>query len=61
VGGGHQVACHFAEDLLDPAVRQRRIAAAAAGSSGLLSAEAADEAEPPTPPTAPVTTETPVG
>ncbi|HEY7737990.1 MAG TPA: dipeptide ABC transporter ATP-binding protein [Candidatus Limnocylindria bacterium] len=61
VGGGHQVACHFAEDLLDPAVRQRRIAAAAAGSSGLLSAEAADEAEPPTPPTAPDTTETPVG
>jgi peptide/nickel transport system ATP-binding protein len=60
VGGGHQVACHFAEDLLEPAVRQRRIAAAAAGSSGLLSAEAEDETEAP-PPTPPVPTETPVG
>jgi peptide/nickel transport system ATP-binding protein/oligopeptide transport system ATP-binding protein len=60
VGGGHQVACHFAEDLLEPAVRQRRIAAAAAGSSGLLSAEAEDETEAP-PPTPPAPTETPVG
>jgi peptide/nickel transport system ATP-binding protein/oligopeptide transport system ATP-binding protein len=58
LNGGHQVACHFAEELLEPAVRQRRIAAAAAGSSGLLSAEATDEAPPPTPP---LTTETPVG
>jgi oligopeptide/dipeptide ABC transporter ATP-binding protein len=54
VGGGHQVACHYAEELLEPATRQRRIAAAAAGSSGLASAEAADEA-------APVPTEAPVG
>jgi peptide/nickel transport system ATP-binding protein len=60
VGGGHQVACHYAEDLLEPAVRQRRIAAAAAGSSGLLSAEAEDETEAP-PPTPPAPTETPVG
>ena len=28
----HTVACHFAEDLLDPAVRDRRVASAAAGS-----------------------------
>ena len=54
VGGGHQVACHYAEELLEPATRQRRIAAAAAGSSGLASAEAADEA-------APVPIEAPVG
>jgi oligopeptide/dipeptide ABC transporter ATP-binding protein len=54
VGGGHQVACHYAEELLEPASRQRRIAAAAAGSSGLASAEAADEAPP-------VPTEAPVG
>ena len=54
VGGGHQVACHYAEELLEPTTRQRRIAAAAAGSSGLASAEAADEA-------APVPTEAPVG
>jgi oligopeptide/dipeptide ABC transporter ATP-binding protein len=54
VGGGHQVACHYAEELLEPASRQRRIAAAAAGSSGLASAEAAGEA-------APVPTEAPVG
>jgi peptide/nickel transport system ATP-binding protein len=60
VGGGHQVACHYAEDLLDPAVRQRRIAAAAAGSSGLLSAEAEGETEAP-PPTPTPTTGTPVG
>jgi hypothetical protein len=53
------VACHYAEDLLEPALRQRRIAAAAAGSSGLESAEAADEA-PPAPPQ-PVATGTPVG
>jgi peptide/nickel transport system ATP-binding protein/oligopeptide transport system ATP-binding protein len=59
VGGDHQVACHYAEDLLEPALRQRRIAAAAAGSSGLESAEAADEA-PPAPPQ-PVATGTPVG
>jgi peptide/nickel transport system ATP-binding protein/oligopeptide transport system ATP-binding protein len=59
VGGGHQVACHYAEDLLEPTTRQRRIAAAAAGSSGLLSAEATDEAAPPPPP--PVTTEASVG
>jgi peptide/nickel transport system ATP-binding protein len=54
VGSTHQVACHFADDLLEPSMRQRRIAAAAAGSSGLASAEAADEA-------APVPIETPVG
>jgi hypothetical protein len=60
MGGGHQVACHYAEDLLEPAVRVRRIAAAAAGSSGLLSAEAEDETEAP-PPSPPVTTGTPVG
>jgi hypothetical protein len=54
------VACHYAEELLEPAVRQRRIAAAAAGSSGLLSAEAEVEAEAP-PPVPPVTTGTPVG
>ncbi|HEY7452554.1 MAG TPA: dipeptide ABC transporter ATP-binding protein [Candidatus Limnocylindria bacterium] len=59
VGGGHQVACHYAEELLEPTTRQRRIAAAAAGSSGLLSAEATDEAAPPPPP--PVTTEASVG
>ena len=53
------MACHYAEDLLEPALRQRRIAAAAAGSSGLESAEAADEA-PPAPPQ-PVATGTPVG
>jgi peptide/nickel transport system ATP-binding protein len=51
IGGGHEVACHFAEDLLEPAKRQRRIAAAAAGSSGLESAEAVDEADTPAPPT----------
>jgi oligopeptide/dipeptide ABC transporter ATP-binding protein len=28
----HTVACHFAEELLDPAVRDRRVASAAAGS-----------------------------
>jgi oligopeptide/dipeptide ABC transporter ATP-binding protein len=50
----HQVACHYAEELLEPSTRQRRIAAAAAGSSGLASAEAADEA-------AAVPTETTVG
>jgi len=54
VGTTHQVACHYAEELLEPATRQRRIVAAAAGSSGLASAEAADEA-------ATVPTETPVG
>jgi oligopeptide/dipeptide ABC transporter ATP-binding protein len=50
VGGGHQVACHYAEDLLEPTARQRRIAAAAAGSSGLASAEAEGDAPPPAPP-----------
>jgi oligopeptide/dipeptide ABC transporter ATP-binding protein len=59
-GGSHQVACHYAEELLEPDVRQRRIAAAAAGSSGLLSAEAEDESGAP-PAAPPVTTETPVG
>jgi oligopeptide/dipeptide ABC transporter ATP-binding protein len=54
IGTTHEVACHFAEELLEPSTRQRRIAAAAAGSSGLASAEAADEA-------AAVPTETPVG
>jgi oligopeptide/dipeptide ABC transporter ATP-binding protein len=58
VGGGHQVSCHYAEELLEPAIRVRRIAAAAAGSSGLASAEAADAAPPPTPP---ATTEAAVG
>ena len=54
----HQVACHFAEELAEPGLRQRRIAAAAAGSSGLASAEASDEAASTAPPTP---TEAPVG
>jgi peptide/nickel transport system ATP-binding protein/oligopeptide transport system ATP-binding protein len=53
-GSTHQVACHYTEELLEPTARQRRIAAAAAGSSGLASAEAADEA-------AAVPTQAPVG
>jgi peptide/nickel transport system ATP-binding protein/oligopeptide transport system ATP-binding protein len=59
VGAGHQAACHFAEELIEPGARQRRIATAAAGSSGLASAEAVDEATPP--PAPPVPTEAPVG
>ncbi len=43
--GGHQVSCHYAEELLDPTARQRRIAAAAAGSSGLESAVAPSTTE----------------
>jgi len=56
----HQVACHFSEELAEPGLRQRRIAAAAAGSSGLASAVASDQAAPPAP-TAPAPTEAPVG
>ena len=45
----HEVACHYAEELLEPTNRQRRIAAAAAGSSGLASAEVGGRGPSPTP------------
>ena len=42
VSPGHGVACHFAEEVADPAARSERIAAAASASSGRTAGAEAD-------------------